>query len=79
MGRERRNRRLIVAVLDDLRAARDALLMGKRAITVSSGGRSVTYAQPDLADVERRIRELENEAGAPRVSIVQVRAQKGWS
>lgn len=67
-----------MATLDDLRAARDKLLTGKRAVTVTSGGRSVSYALADLADIERRIRELEAEQGARRVSIVAVRSRKGW-
>lgn len=68
-----------MATLDDLRTARDKLLTGRRVVTVTSGGRTVNYALADLADIERRIRELETEQGARRVSIVTVRSSKGWS
>jgi len=67
-----------MATLEQLRDARDRLLTGQRVVTVSSAGRSTTYAEADLKDIERRIRELETEAGAQRTSIVQVRSKKGW-
>lgn len=68
-----------MATLDDLRAVRDKLLSGNLRVTIQSGGRSVTYAQPDLKDIERRIRELETEQGVRRTSIVAVRSSKNWS
>jgi hypothetical protein len=67
-----------MATLEQLRAARDELLMGERVVTISSGGRSVSLAAADLADIERRIRELEAQEGARPVSIINVRPQKGW-
>jgi hypothetical protein len=66
------------ATLDELRAARDQILIGRSVVTIASGGRSVTYGPANLAALERRIRELEANDGARPVSIVAVRSEKGW-
>lgn len=65
------------ATLQDLRDARDKIVTGRMPVTVSSGGRSITYGPVNLEALERRIRELEGVAGG-RVSIVNVRTEKGW-
>jgi hypothetical protein len=67
-----------MATLDELRGARDKLLTGKRVASITSGGRTVQYVAADLADIERRIRELEKQEGARPVSTVHVRPRKGW-
>lgn len=66
------------ANLEELRAARDQIVMGRSVVTLSSGGRSVSYGPANLAALERRIRELEANDGARRVSVVAVRSEKGW-
>ncbi len=66
------------ATLDELRTARDQIITGRCVVTVSSGGRSVTYGPANLEALERRIRELEASEGARPVSTVHVRPQKGW-
>lgn len=66
------------ATLAELRAARDEVLTGRHVVMVSSGGRSITYGPANLDALERRIRELEAQEGARPVSVVNVRAEKGW-
>ncbi len=67
------------ATLTELRAARDKVITGRARVMVTSGGRTVTYGPANLEALERRIRELEaQEGGARPVSIVKVRAEKGW-
>ena len=66
------------ATLDELKAARDQIITGRSIVTVSSGGRSVSFGPANLEALERRIRELEADEGAQPVSVVKVRPQKGW-
>lgn len=65
------------ATLEELKAARDKVLLGRSVVTISSGGRSVSYGPANLEALERRIRTIEAEAARP-VSTVHVRSKKGW-
>ncbi|UMR98615.1 phage head-tail joining protein [Escherichia coli] len=49
--------------LAEAKAALHALYIGKRVVTVSRNGRSVTYTSAGLADLKRYIAELEEELG----------------
>ncbi|MVY04475.1 phage tail protein [Escherichia coli] len=49
--------------LAEARAALHALYIGKRVVTVTRNGRSVTYTSAGLAELMRYVAELEDELG----------------
>lgn len=63
-----------VATLEELLAARDAILRGRNVVEVSADGQTVKYGPGNLAALERRISDL----SGPRISTVQIRPRKGW-
>lgn len=59
--------------LDDAEAAYHSLVTGRRSVTVTAEGRSVTYASADLEVLARYIESLRVRVGAVRRRAVGVR------
>lgn len=55
----------LTAWLAEAEDARHQLFLGKKTVTVSSGGRSITYMQTDLTKLETYIVSLRTQLGQP--------------
>lgn len=53
--------------LDEARAAKHALLTGRKAVKVQKDGRSVEYTPTDLPSLEKYIQSLEIQLGQTKV------------
>ncbi|SEQ48911.1 gpW protein [Amphritea atlantica] len=53
--------------LDEARAAKHALLTGRKAVKVQKDGRSVEYTAVNLPDLEKYIQSLETQLGVTQL------------
>lgn len=60
-------------LLDEAKAARHALLVGKQTVSVGYGANSVQYSKSNLPELVRYIRELQSQIDGKRVARTRIR------